>query len=444
MSTKKQRQEGLGAVLIFPTGPDSEISFLIFDNPAAASRGFSKIATILTQAVAKGAPFKAIREKSRIGVNHICGLPVLERPPVTKGFRCYAWHPEEQVVFNATIKKRFIKDKAERLRLQTTAYEAMWTARGIYLQAGAGAVALLSNRRKSRSRPVKKPDVRTNVSPDCESKNPKRAIPSCSKIIAGDSGNARAYHFRANGYQRAGKYKRANEDYAEAIRLDPTFPSAYFNRGLSYFKTDDYGRAIADFNAALRRNPKHSKAHAMLGTSYLKMGQPARAVENYDKALQIKPDDDYSVKWRAKALAKLNAPQQLHCVHLYYPRRRRKTLHYSYRLCPKNGTCTDEWKEITLEYQGRRQGSAKAHCWTLRKPQKFQIAYDWSSADGYQKRVDELTPHAFEYRGHNVIPSTGCSRKGAYHFINTRRKLRVRSGRPRRIRAGSCTWRVSK
>jgi len=48
-----------------------------------------------------------------------------------------------------------------------------------------------------------------------------------------------------------GQYKKAENDYTEAIVLNPEGAKAYYNRGLLYKETDQNEKAIADFERFL-------------------------------------------------------------------------------------------------------------------------------------------------------------------------------------------------
>jgi tetratricopeptide (TPR) repeat protein len=141
-----------------------------------------------------------------------------------------------------------------------------------------------------------------SVSDECESDDPKITIPGCTAIINADKENARAYFHRGNGYQVSKQFERAHADYADAIRLDPTFPSAYFNRGLLYSTKDLYDLAIKDYDKTLRLNPQHFKAHVARGDAYRLMGQPSKAVEDYDASIRLNPDYEMAHEHRELAV----------------------------------------------------------------------------------------------------------------------------------------------
>jgi len=73
-----------------------------------------------------------------------------------------------------------------------------------------------------------------------------------------------------------GDYKKAIDDFSEAIRLDPQSGS-YSNRGVAYARSGNLTKAFADYNDAIRLNPSNALAYLSRGIAYFEMG-------DYDKA----------------------------------------------------------------------------------------------------------------------------------------------------------------
>jgi tetratricopeptide (TPR) repeat protein len=55
-----------------------------------------------------------------------------------------------------------------------------------------------------------------------------------------------------NAYKDLGQYKRAIEDYDQAIRLDPKYAYAYYNRGNAYKKIGQHANVADDYNKYLQ------------------------------------------------------------------------------------------------------------------------------------------------------------------------------------------------
>src|SRR2546429_5742743 len=82
---------------------------------------------------------------------------------------------------------------------------------------------------------------------------PDLRISGCTTLI--QSGRetqsilAVAFCNRGNAYQDyKGDYDRAIQDYDQAIRLKPDYPTAFNNRGDAYHAKGDYDRAIQDYD----------------------------------------------------------------------------------------------------------------------------------------------------------------------------------------------------
>ena len=63
---------------------------------------------------------------------------------------------------------------------------------------------------------------------------------------------AKAYSHRGIANRDLGEYRRAIEDYDQALRLDPGDADYYQNRGISYEYLGDYERAARDWEQAIR------------------------------------------------------------------------------------------------------------------------------------------------------------------------------------------------
>ncbi len=64
-----------------------------------------------------------------------------------------------------------------------------------------------------------------------------------------------------------------------------------FARGQSYFQKGDYRDAAIEFANAIRIDPSYADAHLQLANTYLKMQQPDRAYQEFANVVQLRPDD---------------------------------------------------------------------------------------------------------------------------------------------------------
>ena len=82
---------------------------------------------------------------------------------------------------------------------------------------------------------------------------------------------------------------RANQDFDEAIRLNPHNAGWYLERGHVHSLLDQYEQAIQDYDAAIRLNPRDASAYGWRGSAYASLGQSERAIEDYDEAIRLDP-----------------------------------------------------------------------------------------------------------------------------------------------------------
>ena len=100
---------------------------------------------------------------------------------------------------------------------------------------------------------------------------------------------ADAYFSRGLAYTELGQYKRAIEDYNDAIRLNPGDALAHDSRGFAYAGLGQYERAIEDYNGAIRINPRYARAHARRGLAWLYLRRDAEAESDFKKAFELDP-----------------------------------------------------------------------------------------------------------------------------------------------------------
>jgi tetratricopeptide (TPR) repeat protein len=132
-----------------------------------------------------------------------------------------------------------------------------------------------------------------NCIADAASASPKQHIDGCTLVI--DSGRyqgkdlAGIYYNRGFAYHNLYEYRRAIEDYDQALRLYPVFSLAYINRGWAYSELGEYRRAIEDYDQVLRLDDpaQQIRAYNNRGIAYKHLGDFERAVADWERAIQI-------------------------------------------------------------------------------------------------------------------------------------------------------------
>ena len=83
-------------------------------------------------------------------------------------------------------------------------------------------------------------------------------IAECSRIVAANPNDARAYRQRGLSKARKGQFDEAIEDLSRSISLTPGDAHAYGLRALAWARKGDREQALRDFDAAIALAPQNS------------------------------------------------------------------------------------------------------------------------------------------------------------------------------------------
>ena len=98
------------------------------------------------------------------------------------------------------------------------------------------------------------------------------------------------HYFKGISYAIKGQFDRAISHYNQAIAINPRFVSAYTSRGVAYAQSGgQYDQAISDFSKAIEISPQFEKAYKDRGFAYYKKGLYDQAISDYGKAIKINP-----------------------------------------------------------------------------------------------------------------------------------------------------------
>ena len=98
----------------------------------------------------------------------------------------------------------------------------------------------------------------------------------------------------------------ALNDYAEAIRLDPTTDAVHANRGNAWFARKEYDRAIADYTEAIRINPGEAFSYSGRGLAWHARKEYDKAIADYTEAIRLYPAALLAYTGRGNALLARN------------------------------------------------------------------------------------------------------------------------------------------
>ena len=106
-------------------------------------------------------------------------------------------------------------------------------------------------------------------------------------------------------YRYLGDYNKANEYYANAIKMNANYEPAYHSRGYTKILQKDYKGAVEDLTSALEfaQNP-YSYAHR--GFAYIQLNDLNNAKKDLKQALQLMPDSKVALYYMAYYYKKQN------------------------------------------------------------------------------------------------------------------------------------------
>jgi tetratricopeptide (TPR) repeat protein len=106
-----------------------------------------------------------------------------------------------------------------------------------------------------------------------------------------------ALYNRGLYYQNTGSLEKAEKDYNEILKLDPTHGFAYFNLGYIAMRYEkDYKKAIPLFSNALAHENHYVEAYYNRGFCHERIGDIQKAKADYNEALNIYPTYDLAKK----------------------------------------------------------------------------------------------------------------------------------------------------
>ena len=157
--------------------------------------------------------------------------------------------------------------------------------------------------------------ARADMAGDCgRSRHPERQLSGCTAIIGSGAYSGKslavAYSNRGNARSNLGDYRRAIEDYDQALRLDPGNIVANTNRGIAYKNLGEYHRSIEAYELVLRRDPGNAKAYNGRAWSLYLLGRYAEALGSVERSLSLEPGNVRAIDTYAHVLAALGRPEE--------------------------------------------------------------------------------------------------------------------------------------
>ncbi len=132
------------------------------------------------------------------------------------------------------------------------------------------------------------------------------AIASFDKALQFKADYHEAWNNRGIALYSLGRYEDAIASYDKALQFKPDLHEAWYIRGIVLADLGRYEQAIASYDKALQFKLDKHQAWYNRGLALDDLGRYEDAIVSYDKALQYKPNEPLYLKWRDKALDKLN------------------------------------------------------------------------------------------------------------------------------------------
>jgi len=88
-----------------------------------------------------------------------------------------------------------------------------------------------------------------------------------------------------------GNFGKAEQEYRDALALDPRSARAQFGLGNLYVRLNRLPEAEQAFRAAIANDPKMAAAQTNLGVVYYQLGLLDQAASAFQEALRVEPDD---------------------------------------------------------------------------------------------------------------------------------------------------------
>jgi tetratricopeptide (TPR) repeat protein len=108
-------------------------------------------------------------------------------------------------------------------------------------------------------------------------------------------------------WMRAEKYKKAEDEYGKALKLEPEDPDIWVDRATERGANQKYWDALDDLNQALKIMPDMPEALRLRGDVWFKLGNGQKAQDDFHRAAEISAEDDAAA---AKAVPPTVAPKK--------------------------------------------------------------------------------------------------------------------------------------
>lgn len=90
-------------------------------------------------------------------------------------------------------------------------------------------------------------------------------------------------------YFKQGKYDLAEQEFKNALQLDPKSVQARYNMAVVYLETQRAGEAKGILEEITRDSPRYAAARSLLGYTYFQLGEYEKSIKEYQAADFVEP-----------------------------------------------------------------------------------------------------------------------------------------------------------
>jgi len=112
-----------------------------------------------------------------------------------------------------------------------------------------------------------------------------------TEAIRLDPNNASTYFRRGDVYANKQQWDAALNDYTEVIRLNPNDDNVYLRRGDVYYRKEQWDAAIKDLTEVIRLNPNNAYVYHKRGFAYIWKDQYDMAIKDFTEAVKLDPNN---------------------------------------------------------------------------------------------------------------------------------------------------------
>ena len=124
-----------------------------------------------------------------------------------------------------------------------------------------------------------------------------------------------AYHNMGIAYDDLEKYNESLEAFKKSIEINPNRDATYYNMGIVYGNLEKHNEEIEAYKKVIKINPNKDEAYYNMGIAYGNLEKYNEAVEVYQKSIEINPNKDEA--YYNMGIAYVNLEKHYEAIEVY-------------------------------------------------------------------------------------------------------------------------------